>query len=151
MICLSGIPGTGKTTICRMLKESGVNCVSADEIAEKDGCLKDEEVDIDCLRNSSFQGISVLESHYSHLLKCDYAIILEAPVEEIEARLRERGYPESKIAGNIDALLSGMIYSEALENLPSTRIRNIDCGNRGIDEVFFEVSSLIEKLSQTKS
>ena len=51
MICLSGIPGTGKTTICRMLRESGINCASADETAEKDGCLKDEEVDIDCLRN----------------------------------------------------------------------------------------------------
>lgn len=151
MICLTGIPGTGKTTICKMLDEKGIRCVSADSIAEQLECKEGDEVDIDCLRSKMIPSDIVVESHYSHLLKCDFIIILEAPESIIEERLAKRGYSEVKIRGNIDTQLSGSIYSEALDNLPATRIVRIDCSGKDINEVFTGVLSEMIVFNKTKS
>ena len=134
-----------------MLNEAGTECLSADDIAREHGCMEGDVVDIDCLRNSSIPENTILESHYSHSLRCSHIIILEAPEELVIQRLRERGYTEDKISGNIDTQLSGIIYSESLDNLPSTKITRIDCNVKDINAVYNEVRSEIKKIMETKS
>ena len=128
VIALTGIPGTGKTSICHILRENGIKCFEALEIIGSDSCMENDEVDLDCLAQlwaRSEENDVVIVSHYSHLLGADYVIILERKPEFIEKSLLERGYSSEKIFENMDSLYSDIIYQESLDRLPSTRIFRI--------------------------
>ncbi len=143
MICITGIPATGKTTVCDFLRKRGIECVEANALAEISGCLNDGEVDIECLRNylksTGFDGI--ISSHYSHLLGCERVIILYADEKNLRERMERRGYPVEKIDENIDAQDSDVIYYEALDLMPENRIIRIRGGN--IDEMLENVINSI--------
>lgn len=127
MICITGVPATGKTTISGILSKKGLVVCDANEKAINCGCLEDGEVDIDCLeRNADFSGCDAIGSHYSHLLRCDQVFILQCDEHMLRERMRKRGYAEQKITENIDAQISGVLYFEALQRIPSTRIFKID-------------------------
>lgn len=127
MICITGVPGSGKTTLSEALSKKGVTICNTDEIAAKLGCLSEGEVDVDCLeKNADFSGYDFVESHYSHLLNCEHVIILECDEQLLRKRMERRGYSEHKILENIDAQFSGTIYYEALQRLPSNRIYTIN-------------------------
>ncbi len=131
LICISGIPGTGKSTICNLLNDLGYTCVEGNALAVKYGCLSGDEVDVDCLsdrmRSDNFKGI--VAAHYAHLLPCNIVIILEADESALRQRMMDRGYSPEKIDENLDAQRSDTIYAESLERLPANRIfriRNAD-------------------------
>ncbi|WP_337860732.1 adenylate kinase family protein [Ferroplasma sp.] len=142
MICITGIPGTGKTTICKMLNENGIKCHGLNKFAMECGAISDDIVDIDMLMEKRIN-FEVVESHYSHLLDCQYVIILEDDESQLRNRMHARGYPEEKIEENIDAQLSGLIYFEAADRLPANHIYTIKENSRSIDEVFKEVIGII--------
>lgn len=128
MICISGIPGSGKTTLCEVLRQAGTDCIHVLDIPGSTQCLEGDEVDLQCLREKAEvmanSGV-IIEGHYSHLLQCNAVIILERDEEYIRKELENRGYSSEKIEENVDALRSDVIYQEALEKLPSTRILRI--------------------------
>ncbi|MGC8609061.1 MAG: AAA family ATPase, partial [Thermoplasmata archaeon] len=138
------VPATGKTTICRHLTELGMNCVEGNDIAQKSGCLKNGEVDIECmkdyLRSVDFHGI--ISSHYSHLLGCRRVIIIYADENKLRERMEKRHYSEEKIQENIDSQNADVIYYEALDLMPENRIFRIN--NEGMDETLKNVINLIE-------
>ncbi len=143
MICITGIPATGKTKVCELLRKRGIECAEANEFAAISGCLNDGEVDIECLKNylksTAFDG--VISSHYSHLLGCEKVIILYADEKDLRERMEKRGYPAEKINENIDAQDSDVIYYEALDLMPENRIIRIKTGN--IDETLEKVMNSI--------
>jgi adenylate kinase len=145
MICITGIPGTGKTTICKMLNDYGIECLSLNKIALDYGAIKGDAVDVDMLAEKSIKA-DVVESHYSHLLACRYVIILEDSEEKLRERMIRRGYPEAKIDENLDAQRCGVIYYEAADRLPVNRIFVVRENSRSIDEVFNEVLNIISGL-----
>ncbi|AAT43961.1 AAA family ATPase [Picrophilus oshimae] len=83
MICITGIPATGKTTICGMLNEHGIKCVSLNDVARDLNIIENEYIDIDELKKHKIDA-DVIESHYSHLLNCDLVIILYNDIDEIK-------------------------------------------------------------------
>ncbi len=145
MICITGIPGTGKTTICKMLNGHGIQCASLNDIARECGAIDGDTVDIDILRRGYINSM-VVESHYSHMLECEYAIILEDDENRLTERMNARGYSGSKIAENIDAQRSGIIYWETVDRLPANHIFVIQENSRNIEEVFAEVMNIILSL-----
>lgn len=145
MICITGIPCTGKTTIARMLNYRGIKCTGLNSIALEYGALNGDTVDIDILKKVQINS-EIVESHYSHLLDCEYVIILEDDEEQLIKRMAARGYPESKINENIDAQRAGIIYWEAIDRLPANHIFVIQEKSRAIDEVFTEVMNIILSL-----
>lgn len=145
MWCISGIPGSGKSTICRLLNSEGIKCFNALDIPRSEKCVDHGEVDTDCLRFiiSGNSSVDVVESHFSHLLGCSSVIILERSEEGIEAELRMRGYNEAKISENLDALRADIIYAEALEAMPAGRIHKVKVEEGKLDVALMKCRDLI--------
>ena len=134
MICISGVPGSGKTFLSGKLSEMGFHVEDLNKLALENGCMEGDVVDVDRLSGViSAMHPDIVEAHYSHLLPCTAAIITEASFDILHQRLRERGYPGSKIEQNLDAAMSNTIFYEALDRLPLTRIMRVNTTN-GIDE-----------------
>ncbi|MCL4328570.1 MAG: AAA family ATPase [Candidatus Thermoplasmatota archaeon] len=146
LICLSGVPGTGKTSVCRELSKMGINCVSAEELYPD--CVQDGEADIDCMRKITDRETEVCESHFSHLLNCQSVIILTSSEDDLEARMRSRGYPQEKISDNIETQRSGAIYYEALQNLPSSRVTILNTSGKSILDIAREIRNIALKTRQ---
>ncbi|MEM0139304.1 MAG: adenylate kinase family protein [Ferroplasma sp.] len=147
MICITGIPCTGKTSICRILNENGIQCSGLDEIARQAGALSNGIVDIDSLKCYSIDS-TIVESHYSHLLECDFVIILKDSEERIRKRMHARKYSEKKIEENLDAQRADIIYFEALEQLPSNHIFVVEASDRNISDIFEEVYGIILRINK---
>ncbi len=150
MICITGIPRTGKTSICNSLRKDGIDCRSADSIAEGLGCLVDGEVDLECLRARMVDSPEVIESHYSHLLNCDYVIILRTDTKSSEERMRLSNYTESKIKENLDAELADVIFYEALDGLPESRIFRVDLSGMDYNASVKKVKDKIKELDNLR-
>lgn len=150
MICISGVPGTGKSTVGALLSEMGLMVCDAASVAEEAGCISGEEVDIQCLQQrGNFTGCDVLQSHFSHLVLCDKVVILETDPDMLSRRLEERGYSDQKVRENIDAQLSGTIYYESLDRLPAGRISRIDTTSDPPQSTARKIALLVESDEKT--
>ncbi|MEM0155012.1 MAG: AAA family ATPase [Thermoplasmataceae archaeon] len=145
MICISGVPGSGKTTICSLLVSKGMDCRSANRVAEDLDCISNGAVDIDKMRSRMPQ-VDVLEGHYAHLLGCEAVIILTAREDIIRERLSARGYLNEKIETNIDSLLADTIYYESLDLLPSGKIFRVDTSDISPEQAANLVTQTIRNL-----
>ncbi|MHB1708425.1 MAG: AAA family ATPase [Thermoplasmataceae archaeon] len=142
MICITGIPGTGKSTLCLSLNRNGMTCRSANDEAQRLGCVSGDVVDTDRLR-TAIDGVNIIEGHYTHLLDCEGVIILTASEETVRKRLLERGYSREKVQENIDVMLSDSIYYEALDRLPAGRIFTVSTDSESEMAVLDRVMGII--------
>ncbi len=149
LICITGIPGTGKTTLCKMLSDRGISCTGLDCIAEISGAKDDDIVDVDKLYGVHIES-DIVESHYSHFLNCNHVIILVEDEKTLHARLKTRGYSDDKINENIDSQRAEIIYYEALERLPAGRIHIIHEKSRSIEDIYNDVVSIISRVKEEK-
>lgn len=110
------------------------------------GCIRGEDADIDCLREKVDPSMyMIMEGHYVHLMKCSHVIILERGTEELMRVYESRGYSSQKANENIEVQESGIIYSEALDTIPSTRIFTVrNCGN--MDQVVSHIEQILDKI-----
>lgn len=144
MICITGIPGTGKSTVCSRLNSDNISCVNLNDVAKEIGCMELDEVDIECMRrNFPYEKSQVVESHYAHTLRCDLVIILETDERLVRQRLTERGYSTEKIEENIEVQRAGLIHYEALELIPSVKIMTISTGRKDIEHTYSEIRDVI--------
>ena len=128
MICITGSPGSGKSTVTTILRTRGFTVHNVLDFPGSMECVSNGEADIECLRavTSRLCGAGdIIEGHYSHLLNCDFVIVLDRDEEQLLAELTSRGYHSNKIMENVDALRCDLYYSESLEMLPRSRIKRI--------------------------
>lgn len=154
LIALTGVPGSGKSTVCNILRLMGFDCRSALSLTGSESCADGEEVDTECLgqlwKINSESNI-VIESHLSQLLPVEYVIILERSPEKIMEILKFRGYPDQKISANIDSLLTGVIFYDASERLPTTRIFTVRSDNLSPYMTAVKVSSIVRDIFDRKA
>lgn len=143
MIAISGVPASGKTHLCGRLRESGFKCISLSELPEFMAISDGGTVDVSNLAGMRLD-TDFVESHLSHLMNVRAALILEADESILISRMRMRGYPESKIQENVDAQRCSLIYYEALERLPSSRIRVVRSDSETTDPLK-EAVKLLER------
>ncbi len=143
IVALSGTPGTGKSTVTRILAERGLRVLEVGALAEEKGavCGRDEdrgslEIDVDALdealRKEREEGTTLLVGHLSHLLTADLIIVLRTSPAVLLDRLRGRGWPERKVRENVEAEACDVILVEALER--TDKVFEIDTSHRTPDE-----------------
>jgi adenylate kinase len=124
-IALTGTPGTGKTTVAKLLpfrvidlnslvKGEGLSLGTDPER----GCLV-ANVDalagrVEELAPDEDDEIVVLEGHFSHQFASE-AIVLRTRPAVLRERLALRGYPEKKIRENLEAEALDVVLVEATE------------------------------------
>ncbi|MGC8849731.1 MAG: hypothetical protein ACP5QI_04575, partial [Candidatus Bathyarchaeia archaeon] len=74
----------------------------------------------------------------------EIVFILRCCPEELEKRLRGRGYPDKKVSENILSELLDTVLVEALDRFPEELICEVDVTGRDIVEVVDEMLSILE-------
>lgn len=154
IIALTGTPGTGKTSVSKILQDKGFKVVDLNKVAcEKDFLIgRDEKRDSDIVdverfndyvkRDYSGKDIVFIEGHLSHLLKSvDKVIVLRCHPDELRKNLSKKGWKEEKIEENVEAEILDIILCEAIELHPEKNIFEIDITGKSVNTV---ASSIIE-------
>jgi adenylate kinase len=134
---LTGTPGTGKTTIGKMLRvDYGLKVVDLNDVinayqycAEWDEDRDCSVVDLNALKAHQFSDGLILEGHLSHNLPVDRVIVLRTDPAVLRARLQEKGYSDRKIQENVEAEILDVILVEALE-LHDNNVYEVDSTGR---------------------
>ncbi len=146
IVCITGTPGTGKTTVCKYL---GLKCINLNEFAVENNCVEGYDrrirakiVDTECLKNK-LKGMDniVLESHYSHFMKCDIVIVLRTSPSILRKRLIEKGFDYKKMMDNLEAEALGLITYEAMDM--HKNVYEIDTGKYSLQETLKIINEII--------
>jgi adenylate kinase len=123
LVAVTGTPGTGKTSVCKLLK--GVTVIDLRALAEEHSDLfsrdkkrKSLDVDVKMLRKfiPKPDGVTVLDGHLSHHMKPDFAIVLRCSPEVLAKRLTKRRWSKAKIRENLEAEAVDVILIEAMDS-----------------------------------
>ncbi|NJD53377.1 MAG: AAA family ATPase [Candidatus Methanoperedens sp.] len=168
MIALTGTPGTGKTTVCEVIREHSqyrkqfsiidVNKLVLDEklYSGKDEARDTYEADMDKLEERVKQEIEkkqgmdvIMEGHLSHYLPADAVIVLRAHPVALRKRLGKRkNYSSRKVKENADAEALDVILVEAAQR--NQNVFEIDTTNMNLLAVVRSVISIIEGIKLGK-
>ena len=148
MICISGIPGTGKSSVSAVLKRMGHDVVLQNDTTgnyficddpDRDTAVIDED-----LWASEFRPVDgIVEGHLTHLLECDRLVILRCRPDVLKERLVLRGYSSEKVHENVEAEALDTILIEALENHKEDIILELDTTERTPEEIATEIDDFI--------
>jgi len=156
-ISLTGTPGTGKTSISRILFKNKIDILHLNEIIEKnnfkfevDKDRKTKIIEIEKLNkyvvdNFNKKKLMIIEGHLSHLLHCiDKVIILRCHPKELRKRLIKRKWNNKKIIENIESEILDIILCESISLYPKENIFEIDTTDKTIDIISFSILEIIK-------
>ena len=168
VIIISGTPGTGKTTISRILAEQiNAEHVDISKLAQEEHLIivRDETrdtdiVDIKAIRSRvtkiirSSKGGVIIDGHYApEVTNPKYTskvIVLRRDPWFLKAELMKRGYSNLKIKENLEAELIGICLFDALQYQSQEKICEIDTSNQRYDETVKEILDTISIEKQCK-
>ncbi len=159
IFAITGTPGTGKTSVCKAL---GLEFMDLNKVIEEKGFYSgvDNErgcfiADLDKLNEyvkEEKEGgnlLLVIESHLSHFLNPDVAIVLRANPFLLAHRLKQKGFSTQKINENVEAEVLDVILVEAVEVCEI--VYEVDTSGKSIEEVAFMVREVIDAETEDKS
>ncbi|MEM0129831.1 MAG: AAA family ATPase [Thermoplasmatales archaeon] len=131
MICITGTPGAGKSTLMEEMRKRGYDVHEFDELVAN--CIESYEdgeaiIDEKCIRRIRKRGMYF--GHLSHYARCDMVIVLRAHLKDIAKRLADRGYDRKKVVENVECEAIDLIGEESLSIHPEKtyELMNDDVG-----------------------
>src|SRR3990172_2364445 len=126
LIAITGTPGTGKTSVAKILcKKTGTRLITTGYLVKKykiktrhDKKRKTKIIDEKKLASAAGREekiskeanrMMIFEGHLSHFAPADVKIILRTSPVELEKRLKKKKWSEKKIRENVEAELLGVI------------------------------------------
>lgn len=159
-VAITGTPGTGKSSVCSMLKSTqNYNIIHLNQLIDEkklytgiDSKRNALNVDIDALvdyvKHVPIKGTTIFEGHLAHHLPVDTVIVLRASPSKLRKRLASKGFSALKIQENVEAEALDVILVEAVEM--NDRVHEIDTSERSIEEVAKCVIEIIEGTDKYK-
>ncbi len=158
LIALTGTPGTGKTSVSKILIENGVKVIDINNLAisknfvsGRDSKRKSTIIDTVKLndyinKNFNVNETIIFESHLSHLLKCiNNIIILRCHPKELQKRLEKKMWKKEKIKENIEAEILDIVLCESAEIHDPHKLFEIDTTGKSPKELSEKILELIDK------
>ena len=148
MICISGVPGTGKTSVSEILKKMDYEIIHQNDTIGKYLVCRDSERDTEVIDEDSwaleFEPVDgIVEGHMTHLLDCDKLVILRCRPDVLKKRLELRGYSPEKVCENVEAEALDTILIEALEDHNEDIILELDTTEKNPLETAREIDEFI--------
>lgn len=150
IIAITGTPGTGKSTVSKILKNKlkipliGVNELVVKEHlytgVDEDRGYKVVDLDAMCLKlNEIIKNLNgnsmIVEGHLSHYFEgADLVIVLRARPDVLRKRLKTRGWSDSKIQENVEAEALDICTFEANE-IYGDKVNEVDTSDLKPEEV----------------
>ena len=129
IITISGTPGTGKTSVARILaKLMSCEVVAINKFVDEHKLSEGRDetgskiVDVPKLRREiekhlkNFKGCIIIEGHLAHFLRADFCVVLRCDPLVLEKRLKKKKWRKAKIRENVQAEILDVILAEALAN-----------------------------------
>ena len=151
LVAVTGTPGAGKSSVCRVLAGRGYVIVDLDEMARSGGFIvgrdearQSDEVDVSALREQLDipAKIAFLKGHYSHLMNVNFAVVLRCRPRVLRERLTSRGWSEGKIRESVDAEAIDVILQEAVERLDF--VYEVDTTARSAEESASQILDILQ-------
>ncbi len=149
-IALTGTPGTGKTSVAKIL-EGKYKVIHLNDFEDarmyydedRDTYVVDTEKLKEEIEKIRDPGVLIIESHYAQDMNVEMAIILRCHPDELKRRLKNRGYGEMKIMENVEAEAMGIITEECLSKFPEDKVYEIDTTSKTPEETAKAVDKII--------
>ncbi|MEL4305209.1 adenylate kinase family protein [Methanococcoides sp. LMO-2] len=153
IIGLTGTPGTGKTSVCRILEAHGYRVIHMNELIKSEHLYSevDEErdtvvADMDrvfsrvCELVGDDSDVTILDSHMAHHI-ADTVIVLRTAPSELTQRLKARSYSKSKVQENVEAECLDVVLVESVEWCQ--KVYEVDTTGRNAEDVVEDVEKII--------
>lgn len=154
-IIITGVPGTGKTTVSKILSEKlNIPHIDVNDIIEKNKSLIlgfDEERNSKIIDEKKLGIIlekyaGIIESHLSHFVSpegIDYCFVLRCSSAVLSKRLSMRNYSKKKIEENIEAEIMNICGDEAFQM--KHKIIEIDTSDKTPEKVAEIIFNIVSK------
>lgn len=172
LIGLTGTPGTGKTSVSKLLeKRRGWKVIYLNDLIKEEhlytevdekrdavvadmelirerlaGILEEEreqDGEKEKVNGEEKENITIIESHLAHYIT-DIVIVLRAYPPELKKRLEKRGYSEEKINENAEAESIDLILSEAFEWCK--KVFEVNTTGKTAEETAGDVEKIVDHL-----
>ncbi len=163
IIAITGTPGTGKTSVSKILQKKGYKIIDLNKIAceknfiigrdeKRDSSIVDiKKFNIYVKKNYTGKKIVFIEGHLSHLLKTvDKVIVLRCHPNKLKKNLTKKGWNVEKIKENLEAEMLDIILCEAVDIHPKKNIFEVDVTNKTFDNIASSIIEIIESRNRKK-
>lgn len=157
-VAVTGTPGTGKTTAADAV-ETDLDVVHLNDIIKSEGLTtsRDDErdtlvVDMDALAEWLDGRDDILfESHLAHQFDADRVVVLRCRPDKLEARLTERGEPDSSVAENAESEALDLILSESVNRHGEDAVYEIETTDTDPGDVADAIEAVVAGESEPSS
>ncbi|WP_340819490.1 adenylate kinase family protein [Methanolobus sp. WCC4] len=156
-IGITGTPGTGKTSVTKLLeKDPFYQVIHLNELIKEEKLYSEVDTERDCVvadmdrvydrileLQDSFYAVTIVDSHLSHHI-ADIVIVLRTSPAILKGRLEKRNYSADKVRENLEAEALDIILAEAVEWC--AKVFEIDTTAGNVEGTFGDIERIIRGL-----